>query len=224
MISPWSKGGWVNSQVFDHTSLIRFIEQRFGRDVSGGLIGAEHHAVAPRRVRRPDLGLQLRDAPCRRPGAAQHRRLRAARSPPAPGLCPGAAGRPGAARTGGRAAPRTTLALRAPRGRRRRFRGRRIPIGLHQCRQGRRLVSGPLPEGADANAADDASGPWSYTVEAGKSLSATRSVAAGRDGAYDLSVHGPNGFLRSSKAASPGSIAPISPSKSATTSRTSASN
>jgi phospholipase C len=30
VISPWSKGGWVNSQVFDHTSLIRFIERRFG--------------------------------------------------------------------------------------------------------------------------------------------------------------------------------------------------
>ncbi|MBN0387233.1 phospholipase C, phosphocholine-specific, partial [Pseudomonas aeruginosa] len=24
------KGGWVNSQVFDHTSVIRFLEQRFG--------------------------------------------------------------------------------------------------------------------------------------------------------------------------------------------------
>jgi phospholipase C len=31
-ISPWSKGGYVNSQVFDHTSLIRFLEQRFGPD------------------------------------------------------------------------------------------------------------------------------------------------------------------------------------------------
>ncbi len=30
VISPWSKGGWVNSEVFDHTSLIRFVEQRFG--------------------------------------------------------------------------------------------------------------------------------------------------------------------------------------------------
>ena len=30
MISPWSKGGYVNSQVFDHTSVIRFIEARFG--------------------------------------------------------------------------------------------------------------------------------------------------------------------------------------------------
>ncbi|HLG81341.1 MAG TPA: phospholipase C, phosphocholine-specific [Bradyrhizobium sp.] len=29
-ISPWSKGGYVNSQVFDHTSIIQFIEKRFG--------------------------------------------------------------------------------------------------------------------------------------------------------------------------------------------------
>ncbi|MGN6364809.1 phosphocholine-specific phospholipase C [Asticcacaulis taihuensis] len=30
VISPWSKGGFVNSQVFDHTSVIRFLETRFG--------------------------------------------------------------------------------------------------------------------------------------------------------------------------------------------------
>ena len=30
VISPWSRGGWVNSQVFDHTSVIRFLEKRFG--------------------------------------------------------------------------------------------------------------------------------------------------------------------------------------------------
>jgi len=30
IISPWSKGGWVNSQVFDHTSIIQFMELRFG--------------------------------------------------------------------------------------------------------------------------------------------------------------------------------------------------
>lgn len=30
VISPWSRGGWVNSQVFDHTSIIRFLEKRFG--------------------------------------------------------------------------------------------------------------------------------------------------------------------------------------------------
>lgn len=34
-ISPWSKGGYVNSQVFDHTSIIRFIEKRFGSNHPG---------------------------------------------------------------------------------------------------------------------------------------------------------------------------------------------
>jgi len=29
-ISPWSRGGWVDSQIFDHTSVIRFLETRFG--------------------------------------------------------------------------------------------------------------------------------------------------------------------------------------------------
>lgn len=30
VISPWSRGGYVNSQLFDHTSILRFIEARFG--------------------------------------------------------------------------------------------------------------------------------------------------------------------------------------------------
>ena len=48
VISPWTRGGWVNSQVFDHTSVLRFIEARFGvreplvspwrRAVSGNLL------------------------------------------------------------------------------------------------------------------------------------------------------------------------------------------
>jgi phospholipase C len=30
VISPWSKGAWTCSEVFDHTSVIRFLETRFG--------------------------------------------------------------------------------------------------------------------------------------------------------------------------------------------------
>jgi phospholipase C len=30
VVSPWSKGGYVNSQVFDHTSVVQFIEKCFG--------------------------------------------------------------------------------------------------------------------------------------------------------------------------------------------------
>ena len=50
VVSPWSTGGWVCSEMFDHTSLIRFIEARFGvgepnitpwrRAVSGDLTSA----------------------------------------------------------------------------------------------------------------------------------------------------------------------------------------
>jgi phospholipase C len=29
VISPWSRGGYVNSDTFDHTSLLRFLETRF---------------------------------------------------------------------------------------------------------------------------------------------------------------------------------------------------
>src|ERR1700722_9049378 len=43
-ISPWSKGGYVNSQVFDHTSVIQFIEKRFG--VLEGNLSPWRRAVA----------------------------------------------------------------------------------------------------------------------------------------------------------------------------------
>ncbi|MBI3380658.1 MAG: phospholipase C, phosphocholine-specific [Aquabacterium sp.] len=44
VVSPWSRGGWVNSQVFDHTSIIRFLEARFG--VMEPNISAWRRAVA----------------------------------------------------------------------------------------------------------------------------------------------------------------------------------
>jgi phospholipase C len=30
VVSPWTRGGWVCSEVFDHTSILRFLERRFG--------------------------------------------------------------------------------------------------------------------------------------------------------------------------------------------------
>lgn len=61
VVSPWSRGGWVCSQVFDHTSVLRFLEARFGvaepqispwrRAVCGDLTRAfdftGHDAAAP---------------------------------------------------------------------------------------------------------------------------------------------------------------------------------
>lgn len=43
VVSPWSKGGWVNSEVFDHTSVGQFIEKRFGVTVPA--ISPWHRAV-----------------------------------------------------------------------------------------------------------------------------------------------------------------------------------
>ena len=33
VISPFSRGGFVSSDLFDHTSLLRFLETRFGAEV-----------------------------------------------------------------------------------------------------------------------------------------------------------------------------------------------
>jgi phospholipase C len=41
--SPWSKGGWVCSQTFDHTSVGLFLEKRFGLKLS--TVSPWHRAV-----------------------------------------------------------------------------------------------------------------------------------------------------------------------------------
>lgn len=44
ILSPWSKGGWVHSEVADHTSVGQFIEKRFGVTVPA--ISPWHRAVS----------------------------------------------------------------------------------------------------------------------------------------------------------------------------------
>src|SRR5262249_33575984 len=92
IISPFSRGGFVSSDVFDHTSLLRFIEARFGAEVPnlsawrratcGDLTSALHCAA-------PDTSLPgLRSAPPRDgAGACQVPRApypRPHRAPPQP--------------------------------------------------------------------------------------------------------------------------------------------
>lgn len=69
VVSPWSRGGWVNSQAFDHTSVLRFLEARFGvaednispwrRAVLGDLTSA-FNFVNPNDEKLPNLNLQTR--------------------------------------------------------------------------------------------------------------------------------------------------------------------
>ncbi len=61
VISPWTTGGWVCSQTFDHTSILQFLEARFGvaepnisawrRSVCGDLTSAFDFGL------KPDLGM-----------------------------------------------------------------------------------------------------------------------------------------------------------------------
>jgi phospholipase C len=57
VVSPWTRGGLVCSDTFDHTSVLRLIERRFGAEVpnlsawrratTGDLTGAFNFAAAP---------------------------------------------------------------------------------------------------------------------------------------------------------------------------------
>ena len=54
IVSPWTVGGWVCSQPFDHTSVLQFLEQFTGvrePNITG---------LAPPHLRRPHLGASLR--------------------------------------------------------------------------------------------------------------------------------------------------------------------
>ncbi len=177
-VSPWSRGGWVNSEVFDHTSVIRFLEARFGvrepnispwrRAVCGDLTSVfDFEGPDPRRPARmakaPELMAAV-DAAALAPKPVVPER----QSPPVqePGQRP----------------------------------ARPLPYSLQ-------VHAAPRPGQLSLTFVNDSStgaafsvwsahadeGPWFHTVGAGARLAVDHAVDA--DG-YDLVVHGPNGFLR----------------------------
>jgi len=185
IVSPWTRGGWVNSQVFDHTSVLRFLERRFGvaepnigpwrRAVCGDLTSAFDFDVseAERRdtswLRRlPDTGdyRARSDASCRLPKATYVQ-------PPV--------------------MPRQEPGVRP---------ARPLPYDLEVLA---RWTDGELTlrflNRGEAGAVftvyrdGDDSGPRYYTVEAGKSLSGVWTVGRSTGG-QGFTVHGPAGFYR----------------------------
>ena len=181
VISPWSRGGWVNSQVFDHTSLGMFLEKRFGvtvdaispwhRAISGDLTSAFDFS-SPNDATLPSL-----------PNMSDYAAVSAAQAKlPLP------------------VAPAQPQALFQEKG----FRSSRaLPYVLNTSVFVR--VSGVSltftntgSQGAVFHVYDLLNLdrlPRRYTVEGGKSL--TDTWTSGTAGAYSLSVYGPNGFLRS---------------------------
>lgn len=187
VISPWSRGGWVNSQVFDHTSIIQFLEKRFGviepnispyrRAVCGDLSSAfnfktPNHDVLPtlegQRTKQQADSIRLAQQ-----GLAQ------VQVPVAQQL------------------PRQESGIRYSRA---------LPYMLHtsakvliEQNQIKLIFSNTGEQGAVFhvyNKLDLAAIPKRYMVEAGKQLEDLWTLV---DGQYDLWVLGPNGFHRAFK-------------------------
>ena len=55
--SPWSRGGYVCSQVFDHTSVLQFLENLLSRQDGESDQRDEYQRVAAGRLRRPLFGI-----------------------------------------------------------------------------------------------------------------------------------------------------------------------
>ena len=179
VVSPWSTGGYTCSEVFDHTSIIRFMEQRFGvhepnispwrRAICGDLTSAfDFGTTATRPARLPDTTAYEPPDDRRHPDYVP--------TPPAVGKVPGQ--ERGSRRT--RPLPYAPIVDGAVAG------------GKYRLT----FSSGPHAGGqfliTSANRTD---GPWTYTTEAGKSVADSWNPIYS-NGVTDLTVHGPNGFLR----------------------------
>ena len=183
VVSPWTKGGFVCSQVFDHTSVIRFIETRFGvmepnitpwrRAVCGDLTTAFD-------FRTPDAQMPpLPDTSNYKTIADNQCATQPAPTVPAvPGpIIPQEPGTRFA-----RALPYELYVQSS-------LDGSSKQLTLHFANTG--------SQGAHfyVYSTNRTDGPWGYTVEAGKTLrdSFDLNVTAG---IYAFTVYGPNGFVR----------------------------
>ncbi|MEU3354505.1 phosphocholine-specific phospholipase C [Streptomyces sp. NPDC037389] len=181
VVSPWSTGGFVCSETFDHTSIIRFMECRFGV--------AEPNVSPWRRAICGDLtsafDFRLKDTePADLPdtdGYAPKDRERHPDYVPKPPASP-------AMPRQERGTKRTRPLPYAP-----------LTDGAATPSTGRFTLTFSGGEHAGAaftvTSGNRTDGPWTYTAEAGKKISDTWNTVYSK-GAYDLSAHGPNGFLR----------------------------
>ncbi|WP_026421693.1 phosphocholine-specific phospholipase C [Actinokineospora inagensis] len=173
VVSPWSKGGFVCSEVFDHTSIVRFMERRFGvhepnispwrRSVCGDLTSAFDFSRTDTKVPAlPDTAGYLP------PDNKRH-----------PDYVPAVPANP--------SLPKQERGLRP---------ARPLPYNLSvDAVAAADHLALSFANHGHAGATfhvTSAGAPTTYTVEAGRSLAGVVAVS----GKYDVAVHGPNGFLR----------------------------
>ncbi|MFI2646109.1 phosphocholine-specific phospholipase C [Micromonospora fulviviridis] len=175
VISPWSTGGYVCSETFDHTSVIRFLEQRFGiaepqitpwrRTVAGDLTSAFDFS-------RSVTGLAaLPDTSAMKP---QDRLRHKTYYPPRPAS--------------------TKMPTQEPGTRPARPLGYNLNVVEKPSNPLDLTIvnDGSLGAHLQARLITPARQPHSYTVGAGHQLDTQLPVS----GAYEVHLHGPNGFFR----------------------------
>ncbi|MFJ6348761.1 phosphocholine-specific phospholipase C [Streptomyces sp. NPDC092046] len=181
VVSPWSTGGYTCSETFDHTSIIRFMESRFGVQ--------EPHITPWRRAVCGDLTSAF---------DFTRTNTQSAQLPPTAGYYPPDKNRHSdflatapAVGTMPRQEPGTkpTRPLRyAP-----------YVDGAADTTAGtyRLTFSGGPSAGAQfyVTSANRTDAPWTYTTEPNKSIADTWNTKYSKT-LTDLTVHGPNGFLR----------------------------
>ncbi|MYQ82238.1 MULTISPECIES: phosphocholine-specific phospholipase C [unclassified Streptomyces] len=192
VVSPWSTGGYVCSETFDHTSILRFMEKRFG--VKETNISPWRRAICGDLTSAFDFSLKVTD-PADLPDTTGYappdrdRHNSYVPRPPAQGTLP---------RQEAGARPSRPLSY--------------VPYvdGAADLTTGKYKLT--FSAGDQTGAAFQVrsqkrtDGPWTYTAAAGKPVSDSwNSVYSA--GSYDLTAHGPNGFLRTfqgnNKAAEP---------------------
>ncbi|HEY0804745.1 MAG TPA: alkaline phosphatase family protein, partial [Pseudonocardiaceae bacterium] len=180
-VSPWSRGGWVNSQVFDHTSVIRFLERWTG--VKETNISAWRRAVCGDLTSCFDFSRQNLSIPVL-PDALKLQSIADQTQSKLPTPTPPP--------VGAQVMPRQEPGIRP---------ARPIPyqptanavvntatgaVTLHLANAGEAALSlGVYPNGA---------APSQHLLH--PEGQASTSVPAVSDGTYDIAVYGPNGFLR----------------------------
>ncbi|MBJ9751517.1 phosphocholine-specific phospholipase C [Burkholderia cepacia] len=182
VVSPWTKGGFVCSQVFDHTSVIRFIGERFGVD--------EPNITPWRRTVCGDLtaAFDFRSSDASfppLPDTSQYRSIadQQCTSQPAPTV-PATPSPVEPQEPGVRPARALPYELH-------------VNASLDGATRLRIEFANRGNQGAHFHvyATNRTDGPWRYTVGARRVLHADFDLTT-TNGAYTFSVYGPNGFVR----------------------------
>jgi len=183
IVSPWTRGGFVCSQLFDHTSVIRFIERRFG--VVEPNISAWRRSVCGDLTSAFDFSTTVDPAaPVALPGAGDVR-ARIARSKAGVAVAIPDRQIPTAQSPGQR--PHRPLPYNFA-----------VTAGMTASDRLRVDMTNRGNVGVVLTVHDnlDRNDPWHFTIGAGDTFSHDAWFDPAVSNDYDLTVHGPNGFYR----------------------------